>query len=187
MSSANDSTVIRAGGIVLCLIGCVTLGAVALWNEAGEYPPEATLERVTGTVVLGQLMSISTRTSIEKWVVIDVDSEGKDTRWVFPAQTPAWAEIADALEVGATVSARAQVEPERLRWSDMPVRVIWSLFTEAPGAGAVLVSYAEVVAVEEAKRFQSPIVGWLMIALGGVLVAGSRMRAGAGRDLTATP
>ena len=184
MNRSNDRAVVRTAGIVLAAIGCLTLAAVALWNGMSDYPPEATLVRVTGDVVLGQLMQISTRTSIEKWAVVDVDADGENQRWVFPGQTPALAEIVSALEVGARVSGRAQAEPERLRWSDMPVRVIWSLSGDASGADVELVSYAEVVAVEEASRYQSPAVGWLMIAFGGLLVLASRLHLGAKSDLT---
>ena len=94
------------------------------------------------------------------------------------------AEIVSALEVGARVSGRAQAKPERLRWSDMPVRVIWSLSGDVSGADVELVSYADVVAVEEASRYQSPAVGWMMIALGMALVFASRLKLGAKRDLT---
>ena len=184
MSQASDSAVVRTAGIVLVLIGCLTFGAVALWNGMGDYPPEATLVRVSGDVVLGQLMEISTRTAIEKWAIVDVDVDGENQRWVFPGQTPVLAEIVSALEVGARVSGRAQAKPERLRWSDMPVRVIWSLSGDVSGADVELVSYAGVVAVEEASRYQSPAVGWMMIALGMALVFASRLKLGAKRDLT---
>jgi hypothetical protein len=185
MARNRDSHAVRTSGMVLCLIGVLTLGAVQLWNSAGDYPPEATLQRVRGTVVLGQLMTIPTRTAIERWVVVDVDSEGQDTRWVFPGQTSDWGETVSALEVGSVVNARAQLKPERLRWSDMPVTVIWSLSmdaVDAPGSHADLISYAEVIAAERASRYQSPIVGWLMIGIGGAVMLGSRLRLGAGRD-----
>lgn len=191
MSRVKDSIVVRTSGIVLCVIGCVTFGVVELWNRSGDYPPEAILERVSGTVVLGQLRTITTRTSMEKWVVIDLYSDQKkdheDERWVLPRHTPEWVEVVSSLEAGVKVSGRALAAPERLRWSDMPVRVIWSLSregaSEEPGADVELVTYAEVIAVEEALRHQSPIVGWMMIALGGALLLGSRLGVGAGRDL----
>lgn len=205
MSRTSDSAAVRTAGIVFCLIGCVSFGVVAVWNGMVDYPEESSLERVSGVVVHGRLKEISTRTSIEKWIVIDVrvgagtdadaraegDAEatnggtnGRDERWVFPSQTREWAQVVTALGVGAQVSARAWSDPERLRWSEVPVRVIWSLSRTQAGADVELVSLEEVIAVERASRYQSPVIGWTMIGLGIALILGSRLRVGAGRDVS---
>lgn len=200
MSQSSDSTAIRTSGTVLCLIGLVSFGAVAFWNSMGAYPAKAELERLSGTLVLGHLRIVTTRTSMEHWVVVDVHSARDGTaggemgdaskvqeRWVFPGHTQELAERISALEVGAKVSSRALVDPERLRWTEIPVRIILSLSLDTAANGSAgpgeVVSYDEIIALAYAARYQSPIVGWLMLGLGGALLLGSRFRVGGGQDL----
>lgn len=195
MADTSDANTVRTAGVVLCLIGCLALVAISGWNIYGEFPAPDSLERVSGSVVLGEVKTISTRTSIEKWVVIDVTldaapdltpdagseansagrSDGGSERWIFPGHARVLADAVASLRVGSRVSGGASVDFQRLRWSDDPVRVIWSLSSD----GSELVSYADVVGVEQASRYQSPTAGLLVIGLGAVLILGSRLSLGA--------
>ena len=51
--------------------------------------------------------------------------------------------------------------------------MIWSLSDDA----REIVSYAQVVELERAAQFQSPMAGLVMVGLGVFLILGSRMRA----------
>ena len=186
MAGTNDAKVVRTAGLVLCLIGCLTLVGIAGWNASGGYPSRDSLGRVSGTVVTAEVKVISTRTAIEKWVVIDVvadpdpaansdrRSSGQSERWIFPGHGRVLADAVAALEVGSKVSGGSMEDFQRLRWSDEPVRVIWSLSSDA----RELVSFADVIAVEAASRNQSPRIGLLVIGLGIALILGSRIRVG---------
>jgi hypothetical protein len=176
MVEPNDADAIRTSGIVLSAIGCLAMIVITGWNALAEYPALDSLVRVSGTVVSAEVKTVSTRTSVEKWIVIDVDSNAAADRprerWVFPRHVGFLADEVTALQVGAKVSGGALSEPKRLRWSDDPVRVIWSLSDDA----RELVSYAQVVEVEKAAQYQSPMAGLVMIGLGVFLILSSRMR-----------
>ncbi len=176
MADTSDAGAIRTSGIVLSAIGCLAMVIITGWNALAEYPSLDSLVQISGTVVSGEVKTVSTRTSIEKWIVIDVDSDAAadraSERWVFPRYAEFLAAPVTALLVGAKVRARASSEPKRLRWNKDPVRVIWSL----SGDARELVSYDEVVEVEVAAQYQSPMAGLIMVGLGVFLILGSRMR-----------
>jgi len=176
MAEPNDSDAIRMAGIVLSAVGCLAMVIITGWNALTDYPSLDSLAPVSGTVMLAEVRTISTRTSMEKWIVIDVEPDAKDTqsieRWVFPQHTEFLAERVIALPVGAKVSGQASTEPQRLRWSEDPVRVIWSLST----GNRLLASYDQIVELEKAAHYQSPVAGLIMIGLGVFLILGSRMR-----------
>jgi hypothetical protein len=176
MAEPSDANVIRTAGIVLSAIGCLAMAIITGWNALTVFPSLDSLARVSGTVVSREVKTVATRTSIEKWIVIDVDSDAtagrEPERWVFPRHAGFLADQVIALKVGTQVSGRASSTPERLRWSEEPVRVIWSLSDES----RELVSHAQVVGLERAASHLSPVVGLIMIGLGVFLILGSRMR-----------
>ena len=174
MSQPSDSTAVRTAGFVLCVIGVVTALVAMAWNRMGSYPAEESLVEISGTVVLAEHREVPTRTAIEKWDVVEVESEGKPVRWVFPEHGVVFDTALETLAVGEPVRARAQAAPERLRWSEVPVRVIWSLGSDS----GVVVRHEDSVQVLYDTRSQSPMAGWLVLGVGIALVLVSRIRLG---------
>lgn len=172
MSQPSDSSAVRTAGLVLCAIGVVTAAVAMVWNQMGVYPAEESLVAVSGSVVLAEHREVPTRTAIEKWDVIEVETEEGPARWVFPEHGAVFDTALESLEVGARVRASAQPVPERLRWSEVPVRVIWTLSRES----SEIVRREDSVGVLDASRHQSPVAGWMVVGAGIALVLVSRIR-----------
>ncbi|MFT5694339.1 MAG: hypothetical protein ACI9QQ_000313 [Myxococcota bacterium] len=174
-AGAQDRGVVRTAGTVLCTIGLVSVLIIFVWNGRGTYPAFDTLEPVAATVVVGDAMIIPTRTAIERWDVVDVtypDRDDEKDRWVFPGHGVKLDAAVLAVKPGDRIDAVASPKPEQLRWSDVPVRVIWSLRV----GGRELVTYDDVVANLEAARYQSPLISLSMMGIGALLVLGSRIK-----------
>jgi hypothetical protein len=172
----SDAGAIRMAGIVLSAIGCLAMIIITGWNALTDYPALDSLVSISGTVRSAGVETVSTRTAVEKWIVINVDpgsgSALTEERWIFPRHSELVADQVTSLQVGTKVSGLAIPEPQRLRWSDDPVRVIWSLSDEV----RELVSYDNVVGVELAAQHQSPLAGLILLGLGVFIVISSRMR-----------
>lgn len=176
MSESSDSTAVRTAGLVLSAIGAVAWLATFGWNSMGDYPDEATLVSLSGTVQLAEVRDVSTRTSLKRWDVIEVVSTGESAdakeRWVFPENAAVFDSAVTQLEAGDKVTVRAKPTPELLRWSEEPVRIVWSLSKD----GNEVVSYEQIVEVLDAARYQSPVAGLMVIAVGIAIVLASRIR-----------
>ena len=176
MSQQNDSNTVRTAGMVLLGIGILAWATTFGWNAMGDHPDEGDLVSISGIVEHAEVREISTRTSIKYWDVIDVvpaqGGAGATERWVFPEHSTLFDQAIEELAVGDAVSARVRVEPELLRWSDEPVRIVWALAKR----DREVVSYAEVVGVLAAARYQSPTAGLMVAGVGIALMLASRIR-----------
>lgn len=179
MTGDSDITVVRTAGLVLLWIGALGVALALAWNARGERPAPDDLVSIRGRVVAHEVKTISSRTSIDKWVVIDVAQAGEPQRWVFPEFARSLADALAQIPVGAEVGARAVADPQRLRWNETPVRIIWSLSV----GERELVGYDQVAQVFDASRRQSPAAGWITMALGALLWGASRWGGRRGQGL----
>ena len=175
-SEPRDSTTVRSAGLVLCAIGVVSWFASLGWNAMGDYPEADALETVSGLVEIAEVREIRTRTSIKRWDVVEVVSAlgggGVRSRWVFPANVPLFDDAVMKLGVGDHVTARVRPEPENLRWSQEPVRIVWSL----SNVEGEMVGYDEIIRVLDEARYQSPAAALMVISAGVALVLVSRIQ-----------
>ena len=115
--------VVRTAGIVLTTLGLISIAITLVWNALGEPPPPGSLAKLTGEVVDRGLITVPTRTSIERWLALDVVSDGESVRWVLPEYAEPLEAKLDTVAIGARVEGRALAEEKLLRWHDAPVRV----------------------------------------------------------------
>jgi hypothetical protein len=76
------------------------------------------------------------------------------------------------LGVGDHVTARVRPGPENLRWSEEPVRIVWSL----SNVEGEMVGYDEIVRVLDEARYQSPTAALMVISAGVALALVSRIQ-----------
>jgi len=161
----DDLQVVRTAGIVLTTLGLISIAITLVWNALGEPPPPGSLAKLTGEVVDRGLITVPTRTSIERWLALDVVSDGESVRWVLPEYAEPLEAKLDTVAIGARVEGRALAEEKLLRWHDAPVRVLWAL---SLGESDVI-SEDDVDAAVQAARHQSPLAGGMTLVTGLLL------------------
>lgn len=169
----DDHTVVRTAGVVLAVIGVITVAISLAWNAIGDRPLRSELVELEGEVVDRGLITVPTRTSIERWLAVDVANEGEAVRWVFPKYGEALEARLEAVEIGGRVTGSLLEEEKLLRWHDEPVRVAWEVVQD----GVAKVSFADVDRAVQDDRYQSPLAGFMTIGLGLLLIGGSTLRA----------
>ncbi len=171
-SSGDDLTVIRTAGTVLSVFGAISIAITFAWNALGDRPDPATLVTLSGEVVDRGLITVPTRTSIERWLALDVTREGEEVRWVFPDHGDALEALVDSIEIGKAADGRALPEAQLLRWYESPVRIVWSLSQD----GREVIGFDDVDEAVQAARHQSPLAGGLTLAIGLLLLGASMLR-----------
>jgi len=180
MAEASEAAVVRTAGRVLILIGTLTVAISMLWNVAGDHPAVGDLSLISGRVTARESKTVRSRTSIEQWLIVDVTRDGQAERWVFPEFSPSLEAVLSEIPLGLEVEAAALPEPQRLRWApDSPVRIIWSL----SASSRPLVGYDQVIDALDEARYQSPLAGWITVALGLLLIGVSRLHARRAQEL----
>jgi hypothetical protein len=166
----DESILLRHLSLAFCVVGAIAALAAGIWNRSGSFPVADGLTQSHAELVEVRVQPYRSKTAIAKFVVVDVLSQGKPEIWVLPSFSQNYLNLIGDLDPGGSVTGGLLPEERLARWTDDPIRVLWSLEYE----GEDRLPYALVLETERAKRRFSPVVGAMVLGLGVVLGLVSR-------------
>jgi len=171
---------LRHAGIVLLGIGLLVLGVTLAWNLSTATEGGSRAVPVEGILLRAYVEQVNSRTSIDEYILMDVERDGAREQWVLPAFSQPLADRVRHLETGRTVSARLEPDDKIARWSGDALRVAWSV----EQGGVEIIPESTIRAAEAAEREFSPLIGIAVTVLGAALlvISAQAVRATGRRD-----
>jgi hypothetical protein len=162
----EDSRAVGTAGAVLIAIGLVALVVAALWNARERAFDATALVSTTATGISFRTELIRTKTSHERWIVVEVareiDGALASEHWLFPSHSKKIESRLTEFDVGSEVTGLLSRDPVFVRWNDDPFRILWEFNVgEVP-----LIPLALVREIELENRQASPAIGLAALAVG---------------------